>query len=49
MLCRLMESYRKDAEQHDAVVALNCEVVGGKVSGTAKHGKTCATHVPYLL
>lgn len=30
-----MDSYRKDAEQHGAVVALNCEVVGGKVSGAA--------------
>ena len=36
-LCRLMESYRKDAEQHGAVVALNCEVIGGKVSGAATH------------
>lgn len=35
LLCRLMESYRRDAEQHGAVVALNCEVVGGKVSGAA--------------
>lgn len=32
-----MESYRKDAEQHGAVVALNCEVVGGKVAGAATH------------
>ena len=31
--CRLMESYRKDAEQHGAVVAFNCEVVGGDLSG----------------
>lgn len=27
-----MESYRKDAEQRGAVLALNCEVVGGNVS-----------------
>ncbi len=28
-----MESYRKDAEQHGALVAFNCEVVGGNISG----------------
>lgn len=28
-----MNSYRKDAEGHGAKVALNCEVVGGDVSG----------------
>lgn len=37
LLCRLMESYRKDAEQHGAVVAFNCEVVGGQISGAAEH------------
>ena len=31
--CRLMESYRKDAEERGTVVALNCQVTGGKVSG----------------
>ena len=30
-----MESYRKDAEQHGALVALNCEVVGGNLSGAS--------------
>ena len=38
--CRLMESYRKDAEEHGAVVALNCEVVGGNISG---HGACLST------
>ncbi|KAL3156333.1 hypothetical protein ABBQ38_000651 [Trebouxia sp. C0009 RCD-2024] len=33
---KLMESYRKDAEQHGAVVAFNCEVVGGQISGRLK-------------
>lgn len=54
LLCRLMESYRKDAEQHGAVVAFNCEVVSGQVSGAAEHlctscgGMSC-TIIFYLL
>ena len=38
VMCRLMESYRKDAEQHGAVVAFNCEVVGGDMSGSSLDG-----------
>ena len=44
-----MESYRKDAEQHGAVVALNCEVVGGKVSGAAKHCLNWTTQLFYVM
>ena len=40
-MCRLMESYRKDAEQHGAEVALNCEVIGGKVSGAGTQCMNC--------
>ena len=36
-----MESYRKDAEEHDAVVALNCEVTGGRVSGAVAPSSKC--------
>ena len=32
-----MKSYRKDAEEHGAVVALNCEVIGGQVAGASYH------------
>ncbi|DBA91270.1 TPA: hypothetical protein ACH3X2_004037 [Trebouxia sp. C0005] len=33
---KLMESYRKDAEQHGALLAFSCEVVGGNISGKMK-------------
>ena len=32
-MCRLMASYRKDAEEHGAVLAFNSEVIHGDVSG----------------
>ena len=32
-LCSLMNSYRKEAEQHGAKLVLNSEVIGGQMSG----------------
>lgn len=32
-MCSLMNSYRREAEEHGAKVVLNSEVVGGQVSG----------------
>lgn len=36
--CRLMASYRKDAGEHGAVLALNSEVIHGDVSGMLLSG-----------
>ncbi len=43
-----MESYRKDAEQHGALLAFNCEVVGGSLSGLS-HQQTAVLHLLGLL
>ena len=43
-----MESYRKDAEQHGALLAFNCEVVGGNISGLSGQ-QTLVLHLTGLL
>lgn len=43
-----MESYRKDAEQHGALLAFNCEVVGGNLSGLSDQ-QTAVVHLLDLL
>lgn len=43
-----MESYRKDAEQHSALLAFNCEVVGGNISGLSGQ-QTLVLHLTGLL
>lgn len=43
-----MESYRKDAEQHGALLAFSCEVVGGNISGLSGQ-QTLLIHLTDLL